>query len=350
VHNNQRDGFHQHQIHRGRVSYEPNSLAGGCPFQAGAAGFSSYAERLLEASREAEPSKLRAKPAKFAEHYAQATLFFRSQSPIEQQHIIDAFRFELTRVQTQAIRERVVAQLRNVDETLAQGVANGLGMPLPEPLPTVVPPVTPEVERSPALSLLARPGDGSIATRRVAIVVADGIDSGTAAEVYARLADAGAMPRYIGRRLGLVGAAGSTPLPVEVTFEAAPSVMWDAVILPGEPAANEIAMDDHVAEFVMLQWRHNKPILAAQSGETVLHVAGVDLDMQVAEESAGDDASGREAAPGLLIVPDAEVLDALPRFMELLAQHRAYNRFNGNAAVPPATDIAPLTEEVPAEG
>ncbi|HET9024792.1 MAG TPA: catalase, partial [Burkholderiaceae bacterium] len=158
VHNNQRDGFHQHQIHRGRASYEPNSLGGGCPFQAGAAGFSSFAEQLLKASREADPAKLRAKPGKFAEHYAQATLFFRSQSRIEQQHIIDALRFELTRVQTAAIRERVVAQLRNVDVTLAQAVANGLGLALPEPLQTAVPPVKAEVERSPALSLLARPG------------------------------------------------------------------------------------------------------------------------------------------------------------------------------------------------
>jgi catalase len=350
VHNNQRDGFHQHQIHRGRVSYEPNSLAGGCPFQAGAAGFSSFAERLLEASREAEPAKLRAKPAKFAEHYAQATLFFRSQSPIEQQHIIDAFRFELTRVQTQAVRERVVAQLRNVDETLAQGVASGLGMPLPDPLPMVVPPVRPEVERSPALSLLARPGDGGVATRRVAIVVADGVDTEVASEIYAQLAQAGAMPRYIGRRLGQVAAPGGSALPVEVTFEAAPSVLWDAIVLPGEPAANEIAMDDHVAEFVMLQWRHNKPILAAQSGETVLQIAGVDLDMQVEDDGAMDETSSREVAPGLLVVPDAEMLDALPRFMELLAQHRSFNRFNGNAAVPPATDVVVPREEVPAEG
>jgi len=97
-------------------------------------GSASFAERLLEASREAEPAKLRAKPAKFAEHYAQAALFFNSQSPIEQQHIIDGFRFELTRVQTEAVRERVVAQLRNVDEGLALAVANGLGMALPEPL------------------------------------------------------------------------------------------------------------------------------------------------------------------------------------------------------------------------
>jgi catalase len=191
VHNNQRDGFHRQAINRGRVNYEPNSLAGGCPFQAGAAGFSSFAERLLQASREADPIKLRIKPEKFAEHYAQAALFFNSQTPIEQQHIIDAFRFELTRVQTEAVRERMVSQLMNVDERLALGVASGLGMALPEPAPAAAPRPEVEVERSQGLSLLARPGNGSVATRRIALLVADGMDTTAAAALYGRLSDAG---------------------------------------------------------------------------------------------------------------------------------------------------------------
>jgi catalase len=128
VHNNQRDGFHRQAIHRGRVAYEPNSLAGGCPFQAGAKGFRSFPEPVRE-------DKVRGKPEKFADHYSQATLFYNSQSDIEKAHIIRAFRFELTRVQTPAIRERVVSQLVNVDEALAQAVADGLGIPLPTAQP-----------------------------------------------------------------------------------------------------------------------------------------------------------------------------------------------------------------------
>lgn len=104
VHNNQRDGMHRQAVHRGRVAYEPNSLAGGCPFQAGGMrGFTSFPERV------SEPDKVRGKPEKFAEHYTQARLFYLSQSKSEQQHIVHAFRFELTRVQTQAIRERVLS-------------------------------------------------------------------------------------------------------------------------------------------------------------------------------------------------------------------------------------------------
>ena len=116
AHNNQRDGMHRQAINRGRVAYEPNSLGGGCPFQAGVAGFTSFPQPVQE-------DKVRGKPEKFADHYTQATLFYRSQTPVEQEHIKRALRFELTKVQVPAVRERVVAMLRNIDEDLAAGVA-----------------------------------------------------------------------------------------------------------------------------------------------------------------------------------------------------------------------------------
>ena len=112
VHNNQRDGFHRQAIHRGRVNYEPNSLAGGCPFQAGAAqGFVSVPARIQATE---EQGKVRAKPEKFADHYTQATLFYESQTPVEQCHIAEAFRFELSKVTVPAIRERMVADRKSV--------------------------------------------------------------------------------------------------------------------------------------------------------------------------------------------------------------------------------------------
>ena len=59
---------------------------------------------------------------------------------------------------------------------LAQKVAKGLGMnPVPDALPLALPDVaTPEVLKSPSLSLLHRPGNGSLAGRKVAILVAPG--------------------------------------------------------------------------------------------------------------------------------------------------------------------------------
>src|SRR6185295_12497488 len=113
---------------------------------------------------------------RFADHYTQATLFWNSQSDVERQHTINAFRFELSRVQTPAVRERMVSGLMNVAAELAEGVAAGLGIrEMPAPMPKVMTrEVAPEVAVSPALSLFARPGDGNIRTRRVAILVADG--------------------------------------------------------------------------------------------------------------------------------------------------------------------------------
>src|SRR5205085_9367680 len=148
-------GFHRQGIHRGRVAYEPNSLGAGCPFQAGATGFTSFMEPVAG-------EKVRAKPEKFADHYSQATLFWNSQTPYEKAHIVRGFRFELTKVQVPAIRQRTLSMLRNVSDELAQRVADGLGMQLPRPMPRLAAAATPEVTRSPALSLTARPGDGSI--------------------------------------------------------------------------------------------------------------------------------------------------------------------------------------------
>src|SRR6202034_1877952 len=149
------------------AAYEPNSLGGGCPFQAGAAGFVSFPKAIE--SGDAPVDKVRGKAEKFAEHYLQAALFFESQTPQEQAHIIGGFRFELSKVTVPAIRERMVSSLRNVSDKLASAVAEGLGIELPEAMPRAIKRVPKaEVPVSKALSLLALPGEGGIATRTVA--------------------------------------------------------------------------------------------------------------------------------------------------------------------------------------
>ena len=120
-----------------------------------------------------------ARPERFADHYTQATLFWNSQTDVEKQHIINAFRFELSRVQTPAVRERMVSGLLNVARGAGRSASRRAwaSARCPQPMPKVLTTdVTPEVSVSPALSLFARPGDGSIRTRRVAILVADGCD------------------------------------------------------------------------------------------------------------------------------------------------------------------------------
>jgi catalase len=309
VHNNQRDGLHRQAIPRGRVAYEPNSLAGGCPFQAGMRGFSSF-------PAQAQGDKVRGKPEKFAEHYAQATLFYESQTEIEKAHIAKAFRFELTRVQTAGVRRRVVAQLRNVSEELAQRVADGLGLELPEPLPRLVEGVRPEVEKSPALSLLARPGELGIRTRRIAILVADGANAEAALDIHEALAEQGAVPRFVGAMLGTIEGASGEPLEVEITLEAAPAALWDAVVLPDGPdAVRALSMDGHTMEFLKDQYRHCKPILALGDASELLDRAGISPLL----------ASG-EADPGVLVRAADDAEAAVGAFVEALAAHRHFAR------------------------
>lgn len=199
VHNNQRDGMHRQTVHRGRVAYEPNSLAGGCPFQAGAAGYQHFPEPVNDV-------ELRGKPDKFAEHYNQASLFFESQTQWEKQHIIDAFVFELSKLTVPAIRHRTVAMLRNVSDTLAQAVAAKLSIdPMPKPLPKASKQqVEPEVSHSKFLSLTARAGQAGIRTRKVAIMVAPGADGKEIRKIAQALIAKSAVVRLVGARIGLM--------------------------------------------------------------------------------------------------------------------------------------------------
>ena len=311
AHNNQRDGMHRQAIHRGRVAYEPNSLGGGCPFQAGAAGFVSFPEPM-----ESSAHKVRGKAERFADHYTQATLFWNSQTAVEKIHIIHAFRFELSRVQTPAIRERMVSGLMNVASELAEAVAAGLGMrELPEPMPRVLQKaVDPEVKKSSALSLFARPGDVGIRARRVAILVADGIDGEAVRALADRLLAEGANPRFIGARLGAVESANGAAVEVDVTFEAMPSVLFDAVVLPDGPdAAEQLTSDGRVLEFVKDQYRHCKPMLVLD-GAALLTKACIPSSLPSGQPD-----------PGLVFGQggDASVVDA---FVSALEKHRHFER------------------------
>ena len=309
VHNNQRDGFHRQAINRGRVAYEPNSLAGGCPFQAGSRGFVSYQEHV-------EGSKVRGKPELFAEHYGQARLFWKSQTPVEQKHIIDAFRFELTRVQTPAVRQRIVAGLVNVDLELARAVAAGIGIPVPSPLPRVNDTPIPDYPPSPPLSLLARPGKTGIRTRRIAILAADGVDAHVAREVYVSLLKDGAQPRIVSQRLGELQAVAGKPLDVEVTVETTPSVMYDAVVVaPGETSAAILARDARVLDFLRDAWRHDKALLVLGAGRKLVAAAGIPATLP---DGSPD--------PGLVVADAAGLGAALAAFKAAVARHKVYAR------------------------
>lgn len=309
VHNNQRDGLHRQAINRGRVSYEPNSLAGGCPFQAGAAGFRSFPERISE-------DKVRGKPELFADHYSQARLFWISQTEVEQNHIINAFRFELTRCQVIAVRQRVLALLANVDMQLASAVAEGLGMDVPPALPLATDKPMPTYAPSPALSLLARPGKIDIATRNIAILAGNGVAAESAEGIYAALLQDGAVPRIVGSRLGKIMTATGGKMDIEISLDAGPSVLYDAVVIAGgEESCKKLSRDAHALEFVRLQYRHCKPILAIGKGADLLAAAGIPTTLP---DGSIDSA--------IFIVADNQWDSGLQKFKSVLASHRFYIR------------------------
>ncbi|WP_374562328.1 catalase [Ideonella sp.] len=315
VHNNQRDGMHRQALHRGRVAYEPNSLGGGCPFQAGRQGFVSFPQPV-------EQDKMRGKPEKFAEHYNQATLFYDSQTETEKRHIAAAFRFELSKLTVPAIRERMLASLANVSGRLAAEVAEGLGMDVPPPLPRAIEvPPEPEVRQSPALSLTALPGERGIRSRKVAILVADGFEAELPAAVAAALLETGATSRYVGPHVGRTRTAAGQAIEADASLENSPSVLFDAVVLPGgEAAVQALRADPHTLPFIRDAWLHGKTILSIGASSALLGAAGV-----VATLASG------EPDPGISQVGPQDAAQACAWLVEAMGRHRHPER---EAALP----------------
>ena len=321
VHNNQRDGMHRQAIPRGRVSYEPNSLAGGCPFQAGAQqGFMSVPARI---QAKEEQGKVRAKPEKFADHYTQASLFYESQTAVEKAHIAGGFRFELSKLTVPAIRERMVSSLVNVSEELAATVAAGLGIAVPKAMPKALAhPTAPEVTTSAALSLTALPGDGGIRSRSVAILVADGVDGKSVATAQAALRAAGAQVHLIAPRLGPVKPASGEPFEATGTLENSPPVLFDGVVLPdGASGVKALGGYIEVMDFISNQHRHGKTLLALGASKGLIEQAGVSPTL----------ASG-EADPGMAIGAAAKAAPAVADFITALGKHRHPEREAGALA------------------
>ena len=312
VHNNQRDGLHRQAVHRGRVNYEPNSLAGGCPFQAGAGqGFVSVPARMLANE---EQAKVRGKPEKFADHYTQATLFYESQTLVEKAHIAAAFRFELSKVTVPAIRERTVSMLRNASQDLAQKVADGLGMEtLPDAMPRALAnPAKPEITVSPPLSLMARPGNGTIKARKVALLIAPGVMGEPIAQVQAALLAEGAVPRLVAPRIGAVKTAEGETLQADASLENEPGFLFDALVLPvGQAGVDALARDGHTMEFIKDQYRHCKTILVFGASSALLAKAGIPTALPDGKPDAG-----------LIIVPSGGAGGATESFIKAIAMHR----------------------------
>jgi len=333
LHNHQRDGHMRQQINRGRVAYEPNSLGGGCPMQAGAeiGGFVSYAEKI-------DGQKVRARSASFFDHFSQATLFFNSQSAPEQDHIVKALRFELGKVETPAIRERMVYVLAQVDKILASRVAEGLGIKVPAkldaPLNMSVPAdgnvkqfqpkrVDKEVGSSPALSM-ANTAKDTIKTRKIAFLAADGFDMAALAAMKKALMNAGAQVKIIAPRLGFLRGAKDEEVKIDFSFLTAASVLFDAVYIPGGEKSVEALMQEADAiHFVNEAYKHCKAVAATGAGIDLLRASYLGADKITETTPGGKQISADE---GVVISREAQAGKVAAEFIKAIAQHRHWSR------------------------
>ncbi len=266
--NFQRDGHMQMGVPKGRVSYSPSSLDATVERQDPAAGFNSAP--VHEAG-----DKLKARSATFADHYSQARQFFISQTEPEQNHIISAFIFELSKVETEAVRLNLLGQLANVDEALAKRVANGLGYEGPIAKAATTVPVRTDLPPSPMLSILAK-AKPTLKGRLVGCLVADGTDPKLVTAIEAEAVKLGAQMKVIAPKIG--GAKGSDGGLIRADFQLAggSSVLFDTVVLAvSADGAAMLAKEAAAVAFVHDAFAHLKVIGHTAGAKALMDKAGV---------------------------------------------------------------------------
>ncbi len=327
VYNNQRDGLKRHEINKGQTSYHPNALGGGCPFQSGKmqGGFTSYQERI-------DANKVRNRSRSFFDFFSQATLFFNSQSEPEKNHIVDALRFELGKVDTIAIRERVLGILSYVDKGLAEQVAYGLGLSIPADIglinhgiPADADPADyqPEIKKSSlaksaALSM-SQYVDGTIKTRKVAILAADGVDENALSTFRNMLLEEGAFVEIIAPRLGTITGNNDGVIDVDRSLLTTASVLYDAVYAPG--GINSVATleaDADAVHFLNEAFKHCKPIAADAGAIQLLEATYFSRKLP---ETNDAETVMREG-----IVIGSNAVQLATQFVEAIKMHRFWER------------------------
>ena len=277
----QRDGHMQMTVPKGRVNYSPSSLQADTPRQDPHHGLASFAEPM-------EGNKLRIRAESFADHFSQARQFFESQTEPERNHIISAFIFELSKVETKAVRERLVGQLANVDPKIAQRVAQGLGMEGSiKPLPTTVKTRT-DLEPSPALSILQK-AKPTLEGRKVGCLVADGVDGEWVKALKAAVKKQKADFAVVAPKVGGAKAADGTTIEADFQLAGGSSVLFDAVVvaLSGEGAAL-LRKEAAAVAWVHDAFAHCKVIGATKAAQPLLDAAGVVPDEGVLLGIAAD--------------------------------------------------------------
>jgi catalase len=269
--NFQRDGHMQFQVPAGRVSYSPSSLEANTPREDPQLGFSSTKDPV-------EGDKLRVRPELFADHFSQARQFFFSQTETEQNHIVAAFIFELSKVETIAVRERMVGQLANVDMGIARRVANGLGMPGKITKVATKLPAREDLPESPSLSILKK-AEKSLQGKVIGCLIADGTDSAIVSSLVKAAAKQGSQVKVIAPKIGGAKAKDGTVIPADFQLAGGPSVLFDCLFLAlSNEGAEALATEAAAVGFVHDGFAHLKVIGATPEAQPLLDKAGVVAD------------------------------------------------------------------------
>ncbi len=289
--NFQRDGHMQTQVPTGRANYEPNSLAqageDGGPRADAKGGFTSFREPV-------EKEKVRLRSETFADHYSQPRLFFASLAAPEQAHLASAIVFELSKVSLEHVRNRVMGNLRNVDEDLAKRVADGLGMALPDKTPAAAEPI--DLEPSPAVRLIGKYPD-SLKGRKVGVLVTDGADGAVVKAVQDAAKAAGAAVEIIAPKRGGAKLKDGSMLKADHQLAGAPSVLFDAVALVlSADGCQQLLTEGAAVDFAKDAFGHLKAIGHTPEAQPLLDKAGVEADAGVVDLSNGADAFIKPAA------------------------------------------------------
>lgn len=269
--NFQRDGHMQTAVPVGRVNYEPNSLGPDMPKENPTAAFASFADP------EAGP-KVRVRSPTFADHYSQARMFWRSMTVPEQGHIVGAFTFELSKVETIAIRRRMLGHLDLIAPELGARVAKAMAMAgEAERLDPAVAPRD-DLEPSPALSLIGK-APATIEGRTVAVLVTDGFDAKVMAALRGAITKQGAKLKLIAPKIGSIKDSAGRAASPDGALEGSPSVLFDGVVLlPSAKGAHELAGFASAVDWVRDAFGHLKAIGHVESAAPLLHKAGVTPD------------------------------------------------------------------------
>ncbi|NIF23947.1 catalase HPII [Candidatus Pantoea multigeneris] len=313
-HNFQRQGMHRQDIDTNPANYEPNSINDNWPRETPpgpqGGGFESYQERI-------EGSKIRERSPSFGEYYSQPRLFWLSQTTVEQDHIIAAYSFELSKVSRPYIRERVVDHLVHIDVTLGQRVADNLGIRLTNDQLNTPPAADVNgLKKDDSLSLYAKQ-DRTVKGRQVALLLSDGVRSADVLAVMKALKAEGIHTKLLAAHMGQVQADDGSALPVDATFAGLPSLTFDAVFVP-DGNIDALLLSGDSRYFLLEAYKHLKVIGLSGDARRFKTQFALRSDEQEAGIADGDKAD----------------TPLLTEFIEGIKSHRIWSRSHKALSIP----------------